>query len=72
MERNIFEKQRESSFGASHPSLNRNPQKGAPSTIPHLDMFAVLSCAAVSPLPTYQRPLLLQPKSIVLPGYKVV
>ena len=37
-----------------------------------VDMFAVLSCAAVSPLPTYQRPLLLQPKSIVLPGYKVV
>lgn len=61
-----------SSFDASHPSLHHNPQKGEPDTIPHLDTLSVLSFAAGSLLPTYQLPLLPQPKSIVLPDYKAV
>lgn len=40
--------------------------------IPHLDTLSVLSFAAGSLLPTYQLPLLPQPKSIVLPDYKAV
>ena len=68
----ILRKRSAFSFCASHPNLHHIPQRGEPDTIPHLDTPSVLSCATGSLTPTYQLPLLPQPKSIVLPDYKAV
>ena len=63
-------------YGVTHigtrPTLDNDSFVSIETYIFDFDTLAALSYVAGAPLPTYQRPLLLQPKSIVLPDDRVV